>query len=318
MFGDNTAVLQTEHEDEKDHTLNIPIIENGVEHGVFRLDFQTGIVSMTNTEGNLLFQEQLDKENSARFTTMDPMAEKYYSISPYVYCANNPLKYVDHRGDSISLADIQLFDKNNGTTFLQIIINDLQNQTGLTYSVNARGMLTYNTNEDGSPVISTTTDQRGNVVQQGSETARNFMKETISHLDKVDVVFGAKSGVPQGTNTVGLNPGQINNFIAGSSGVDSRTLGWGMTLMHELHHTQIGGGLSDSPYSSGNPGPVVTQMNIIRGELDAKGGNYGQRIDYPSTPTGLGSSVLPFSNAASRTLRTTGLIPVGLPYLLIR
>ena len=24
----------------------------------------------------------------------DPIAEKYYGISPYAYCANNPIKYV--------------------------------------------------------------------------------------------------------------------------------------------------------------------------------------------------------------------------------
>ena len=33
-----------------------------------------------------------------RFTTMDPMAEKYYSISPYAYCGNNPLLYLDKEG----------------------------------------------------------------------------------------------------------------------------------------------------------------------------------------------------------------------------
>ena len=32
------------------------------------------------------------------FTTMDPMAEKYYSISPYAYCGNNPVKFVDPDG----------------------------------------------------------------------------------------------------------------------------------------------------------------------------------------------------------------------------
>ncbi len=40
-----------------------------------------------------------------RFTSIDPLAEKYYSISPYVYVANNPMKYVDYRGDSISVAE---------------------------------------------------------------------------------------------------------------------------------------------------------------------------------------------------------------------
>ena len=37
-----------------------------------------------------------------RFMTMDPMAEKYYSISPYAYCANNPVNYVDPDGKYIT------------------------------------------------------------------------------------------------------------------------------------------------------------------------------------------------------------------------
>ena len=34
----------------------------------------------------------------ARWSSMDPLAEKYYSISPYAYCANNPVKYIDPDG----------------------------------------------------------------------------------------------------------------------------------------------------------------------------------------------------------------------------
>ena len=33
-----------------------------------------------------------------RFTTMDPMTEKYYAVSPYTYCINNPIKYIDPNG----------------------------------------------------------------------------------------------------------------------------------------------------------------------------------------------------------------------------
>jgi hypothetical protein len=33
-----------------------------------------------------------------RWMTTDPLAEKYYSISPYAYCANNPVKYIDPDG----------------------------------------------------------------------------------------------------------------------------------------------------------------------------------------------------------------------------
>ena len=33
-----------------------------------------------------------------RFTTMDPMCEKYYNLSPYAYCGNNPVNAVDPLG----------------------------------------------------------------------------------------------------------------------------------------------------------------------------------------------------------------------------
>ena len=33
-----------------------------------------------------------------RFNTIDPLAEKYYSISPYAYCDNNPVNAIDPFG----------------------------------------------------------------------------------------------------------------------------------------------------------------------------------------------------------------------------
>ena len=33
-----------------------------------------------------------------RFTTIDPLAEKYYNISPYAYCTNNPIINIDPNG----------------------------------------------------------------------------------------------------------------------------------------------------------------------------------------------------------------------------
>ena len=40
-----------------------------------------------------------------RFTTPDPMAEIYYSVSPYAYVLNNPIKYIDPDGRVVRLAN---------------------------------------------------------------------------------------------------------------------------------------------------------------------------------------------------------------------
>jgi RHS repeat-associated protein len=47
------------------------------------------------------------------FTTQDPLSEKYYSLSPYMYCAGNPLRYVDPTGMKITgdTAAVQQLEK---------------------------------------------------------------------------------------------------------------------------------------------------------------------------------------------------------------
>lgn len=53
-----------------------------------------------------------------RFMAIDPMAEKYYSISPYAYCANNPVRFTDSTGmvlDDYGLDKIKgVLKKNQG------------------------------------------------------------------------------------------------------------------------------------------------------------------------------------------------------------
>ena len=38
-----------------------------------------------------------------RFTTIDRYCEKYYNLSPYLYCAGNPINNIDINGDSIAV-----------------------------------------------------------------------------------------------------------------------------------------------------------------------------------------------------------------------
>ena len=49
------------------------------------------------------FGARLQRPDLCRFQTMDPLAEKYYGVSPYAYCMGNPIRYVDLQGDSLTL-----------------------------------------------------------------------------------------------------------------------------------------------------------------------------------------------------------------------
>ena len=38
-----------------------------------------------------------------RTTSQDPLAEKYSGVSPYLWCAGNPIEFIDEKGDSIAV-----------------------------------------------------------------------------------------------------------------------------------------------------------------------------------------------------------------------
>jgi hypothetical protein len=75
-----------------------------------------------------------------RFTTMDPMCEKYYHLSPYAYCGNNPVNAVDLNGDTITIDTGKLHsDSNQGLLYLP---HDYYNHiTGTSYSSSFKGLL---------------------------------------------------------------------------------------------------------------------------------------------------------------------------------
>ena len=247
-----------------------------------------------------------------RMDRVDNYADKYFGLSTFQYSANNPMMFVDINGDSLNVSLIQKHDAQNSTNYLQTIINDLQSQTGLTYTVSPTGQLTYQKDSNGNAIVSTTTDSNGNTTQVGSKEARDIMTDNIKHTTTVYArISTSNSSAPNGGTLINMNPNQINNFVNGANNVDSRTQGWGMTFMHESQHSILGGGLRDVPRGSGvGPiGPVETRMNIVRSELNANGANYGQRRSYESlVPPYSNDAYLPFDSSSLRALQNNTFI----------
>ena len=53
------------------------------------------------------FGARMYDPTTARWTAQDPLAEKYYAVSPYAYCLGNPITFIDPNGEStwVKLAD---------------------------------------------------------------------------------------------------------------------------------------------------------------------------------------------------------------------
>ncbi|MFM7022315.1 MAG: hypothetical protein ACKOXB_05005 [Flavobacteriales bacterium] len=66
------------------------------------------------SENDSVYQEQLNHSmESSRWLSMDPLAVKYPSLSPYNFVANSPLMFIDPDGRYIKLANQQSFNYFN-------------------------------------------------------------------------------------------------------------------------------------------------------------------------------------------------------------
>ena len=55
----------------------------------------------------------------ARWMSVDPLAGKYYPVGPYVYCAGNPISFIDYHGDTLWVKDHGIeYQYNNGVFYL--------------------------------------------------------------------------------------------------------------------------------------------------------------------------------------------------------
>ena len=203
------------------------------------------------------------------FTGVDLLAEKYYSISPYAYCAGDPLNNVDPDGRLLT-------DFEDGDGNLVKHIDDgssavfQQTGTGVNLHYELNG---YNPNSDGSKSPNLTSaiqeQQQLNLqnpaLQQNAEgynethcnqATQNVMKTVDSAIDnKTPIVVNGRANDMAATLSSGKNP----NYLSVSESTASKNA--------------QNGGLSIVDYTNPNPsksGHIATYsvgVNILEGKI---------------------------------------------------
>jgi RHS repeat-associated protein len=99
------------------------------------------------------------------FISRDPLFEKYPTLSPYSYCANNPVKYIDPTGETIWIAD------ENGTSY-KYENGKLFNKDGSEYTEKLSGFL--QTTKEALDKLHTTTEGKKMIDNLQSNQNNNF------------------------------------------------------------------------------------------------------------------------------------------------
>lgn len=245
------------------------------------------------------FEARMYRAQQGRFSTPDKKDIDTPWLSPFAYCANNPVNFTDPTGMAINFIGLIDHPYPDIPQYADVIKTDLENITGLDLSFDEYGYLQYAKNSNGDANITLKTDNNGNSYEAGSMTARNFLINMIDYSEYVTVSYD-KHSCQGGDNAVGIKPDQITDFINGSANVDGNTLGFGMVFLHEMYHTSLGGGYQHAEYLEQDM--VLRNTNTIRKELNNQGWNFGQRMSYKSTVIN-GRAYLPFSRTAANCLK---------------
>jgi RHS repeat-associated protein len=123
---------------------------------------------------------------TARWDRMDLLCEKYYSISPYAYCANNPVRYIDPDGREIW---VHYYDEDGQQQSFQYTAGMRCNVDNSTAQTIVENLNTMYTNESGAKVIDAII---GSITKYGFMQADTHSEDGEGYLD------------PQ-TNIVSLN-----------------------------------------------------------------------------------------------------------------
>ena len=171
--------------------------------------------------------------------SVDPMSDKYPSLSPYVYCADNPVRLVDPNGEST-----QVVDNGDGTyTVVGGNVKDGDNGIYLRKSDGSNGKLLAYSATPESFYNSETGEFKGRI-DPNNQKGRNFLNNKVLKSGLLSYMIKARPEGPydfkrtDGTNSVkyttvdefyrGMPIGEINGLPIWASARDVGNIAAGL------------------------------------------------------------------------------------------
>jgi RHS repeat-associated protein len=171
-----------------------------------------------------------------RFHTVDAFAEKYLSMAPYQYGANNPISFIDINGDSLDITDIS--QNNAATTDMNAMVDKKTN-----------GYYTTTTTAGGMTVIQSTgkNDPNNPISAEGQAFVDEFNKVANSaYITKINITDNDQNITIVDGNSATIDIGDLKS-------IDDKNLpsksGSGM-MMHEIVEQQ---GIQNGGTAAKNP-----------------------------------------------------------------
>ncbi len=207
-------------------------------------------------------KENTEVASATSAMSVDPLCEKYYWISPYAYCLNNPVKYIDPDGREVWIA--HRFDDGK-TTSVQYKNGTLYNSDGSKYKGSNPYILTTSKHLN---QLKTASNETNTII---SSLDADDNKHTITNLDlanpsekgnfnrKVSILSdGLIEGITESGGTVTKYDSDATSNVRGQKR-DPK-----VGLIHELKHAYdtSNGGLRAGQTSTGVPNYEVDAVNV--------------------------------------------------------
>ena len=170
-----------------------------------------------------------------RFTSVDPLCEKYYSISPYAYCAGNPVNRFDPDGqDYIITIDLENNSITISGTYYASSTDIASAQKATEYWNNLSGKFSFDS-KDGGKGVTINFELSVSEVETDNSMTADQRSTAVSDAVKQDNSGGANGYVIVADNTLDANVNGTTKYGNLISVKDSKKNT--ETGSHEIGHT---------------------------------------------------------------------------------